>query len=113
MPSPLVIAQFARIVGRDDLLAHLGLPTRAALPDALTDAQRERARLLAVARADQIAGALLEEAMALDDIQDTAGALAYLDERLAFFSALLTDDARAAVRDRFVAVAGQWERLDV
>ena len=110
MPSPLAIAQFARIVGRDDLLTQLGLPSGAALPDALTDAQRGRARLLAAERTDQIAGALLEEAMALDDIQDTAGAVAYLDERLAFFSTLLTDDARAAIRDRFIAVAGQWER---
>ena len=108
MPSPLAIAQFARLVGRTDLLAQIGLPLDAALPDALTDTQRERARALAAERVGQIAQALLEEAMALDDIQDRAAAVAYLDERISFFAAPLTDAARDGIRKRFHAVAGRW-----
>ncbi len=108
MPSPLVIRQFGRIVGQDDLRAALGLPREASLPDTLTDEQRDGARALARERAAQIGEALLAEAMALDDIQDAAGATAYLEERLAFFSAVIPDDARAAIRDAFRAVAGRW-----
>ncbi len=108
MPSPLVIRQFGRLVGTADLHAQLGQPADAPLPDALTDEQRERVRALARERAAQIGEALLGEAMALDDIQDAAGAIAYLEERLAFFSALIPDDARDRIRDAFRAVAGRW-----
>lgn len=108
VPSPLVIQQFGRLVGQRDLLAQLGLPADGPLPDALTDAQRERARALARERAPHIGEALLAEAMALDDIQDAAGAITYLEERLAFFGAVIPDDARAAIRDAFRAVAGRW-----
>ncbi len=108
MPSPLVIAQFARIVGRADLLTRLGLPLDAELPDTLDDGLRTRARALAEERAPQIARELLEEAAALDDIQDRAGALAYLDERLAFFAPLLSDGARHAIRKEFAAGVRDW-----
>lgn len=108
MPSPLAIAQFARIVGRADLLRQMGLPPDAPLPDRLTAEQRERARRLAQERAGPIAQALLEEAMTLDDIQDAAGAVAYLEERLTFFAALLSDDVRAAIREQFQAIVGRW-----
>jgi len=108
MPSPFAIAQLARIVGRADVLARLGLPADAPLPAALTDAQREATRALAAERAPQIAEALLVEATALDDIQDARAAVAYLDERLAFLAPLIPDDARDAIRARYLAVAAAW-----
>ena len=108
MPSPLAIVQFARIVGREDLLTCLGLPTDAPLPERLSDEQVSRARGLADERVPRIAEALLAEATALDDIQDAAGAMAYLEERLAFFAPLLTDAARAAVTEHCRAVADHW-----
>jgi hypothetical protein len=108
VPSPLAIAQFARIVGRDAFLERVGLPAGASLPESLTDDQRARAREMAVGCAAAIARALLDEAMASDDIQDAAAAAAYLEERLAFLAPLLTEDTRDRVRRRYLAVADTW-----
>ena len=108
MPSPLAIAQFARIVGRTDLLAQLGLPADAPVPASLTDEQRDRACLLATERTGMIAQALVEEAMANDNIQDATTAAAYLEERLTLFAPLLTDEARAAVRAEFLGATSRW-----
>ena len=108
MPSPLVIAQFARLVGRRDLLSCLGLPHDAPLPPLLTDDWQERARALAAKRSTQLAQALLEEAMALDDIQDRDAADRYLLERLEFFASLLDAGTRAAIERRFREVAAGW-----
>jgi uncharacterized lipoprotein YbaY len=108
VPSPLAITQFARIVGRSTLMERLALPPDAQLPDSLTDVQREGARALAAERAEDIAQALLDEAMASDDIQDAASADAYLDDRLRFLAALLPDGARDRIRTVFDSVAGRW-----
>lgn len=108
MPSALAIAQFARIVGRTVFAARLGLPADAPLPEVLTDEQRGRARALAGECAGQVAQALLDEAMASDDIQDIAAATAYLEERLRFLGLLLDEETGARIRERFLAVARTW-----
>lgn len=108
MPSPLLLEQFARLVGRPELLRRLGLPPAAPLPIAMTEEQRAAACALAGERAEQIGRALLAEAMALDDIQDAAAARSYLDERLAALAALVPPDAGAAIRAEFGATAARW-----
>ena len=106
--SPLALAQFARIVGHAAFCAGTGLPADAPVPLALTEVQQERVRALATGHATRIADAFLEEAAALDDIQDAGAAIDYLEERLAFFTSLLTDGARTLIRQRFLSVARQW-----
>jgi hypothetical protein len=108
MPSPLAIAQLARMVGHADLLAALGLPEDAELPLALTDTQREAARLLASDRAEAIAEALADEVRANDDIQDAGAAEAYLRERLAFLAPLLPDETRARIRASVHEATSSW-----
>jgi hypothetical protein len=108
MPSPLVIAQFARLVGTADLLAVLGLPPGSRLPVRLNAAERERLCRLAAERAEQIGRALAAEAAALDDIQDAQTARAYLAERLGALTPLVPGEAHDAIHAAFEQVVGAW-----
>lgn len=101
------IQQLARILGRDDFARQLGLPP-GQLPPSLTPEQATTARALTAARADDIARALLEEAVACDDVIDAASALAYLEDRLAFLAELLSEETRSRVRERYEDVARGW-----
>ncbi|MBI2760548.1 MAG: hypothetical protein HYX51_03875 [Chloroflexi bacterium] len=108
MPSPLALAQFARMVGSGEFLAAVGLPAGAGVPASLSDEQRAAARVLAGTHVDTIAHALADEIRANDDIQDAASADVYLDERLVLFAPLLTDDVRERIRGLVREATASW-----
>jgi hypothetical protein len=108
VPSPLALAQFARMVGVGEFLAALGLPARADVPASLNDEQRAAARELAAAHVEAVAQALADEIRANDDIQDAASADVYLNERLALFAPLLTDDVRERIRRLVGEATASW-----
>ena len=104
-PEPLL--QMARILGRDELFARLGIETLTPPPE-LSEAQVAAVRSLAAERVDDIVRALLEEAAACDDVIDSASALAYLEDRLAFLGELLPEETRARVQEGYGEVARGW-----
>ena len=108
VPSPLALAQFARMVGVGAFLAAVGLPDGADVPASLNDEQRAAARRLAGTHAETVAHALADEIRANDDIQDAAAADQYLDERLALFAPLLTDDVRERIRALVREATASW-----
>lgn len=59
-------------------------------------------------RLPEVAAGLAAEAMASDDVQDAAAALAYLDDRLAFFGELLTASQRRRLQKAYQARTGDW-----
>jgi hypothetical protein len=68
----------------------------------------QRLRTLLDERLDRLARGLLEEAVASDDVVDAASAEAYLEDRLAFFGGLLSEEQRGWVKELFMAAAGRW-----
>ncbi len=105
--NPEALLQLARILGRDELFARLGIEATGA-PAELSEAQLAAARSLAGERLDQLVRALLEEAAACDDVIDAASGMAYLEDRLAFLGELLSEETRARVREGYGAVARGW-----
>jgi len=91
-PGPIQLAQLARLLGA----AVEGL-----------DVQRLRALL--DERLDRLARGLLEEAVASDDVVDAASAEAYLDDRLAFFGDILTEEQRRRVREAYMQAVRRWD----
>lgn len=90
-PGPMQLAQLARLLG----VAVEGLDVR-------------RLRALLDERLDRLARRLLEEAVASDDVVDAASAEAYLEDRLAFFGDVLTDEQRGRVKELFAQVPRGW-----
>lgn len=107
MISAAAIIQLSRILGRDEFYRRLSLP-KGQEGQALTPAQVALVQDLAQERLPQLADALLEEALASDDILDAAAADAYLEERLAFFAELLTEEQQKAIRRRYRRVTALW-----
>ena len=70
------------------------------------DAQRLRALL--DERLDRLARRLLEEAVASDDVVDAASAETYLDDRLAFFGDLLSEEQRRRVKEAYMGAVRRW-----
>lgn len=105
MTSPEAIVQLARLVGRDRFLRCLGL-AEGGEPATLSPVQIDRLRPLVDGCIQAIAGALLREAMASDDVQDGVSAGAYLDDRLAFLAGLLTPVQQERIRRAYQAGAG-------
>lgn len=99
------LIQLARILGREELFARLGPGGDLEAPG---EPQLALLRSLAAARAQEIARALLEEAVACDDVTDPESAAAYLEDRLAFLGDLLSEETRREVREAFQAVARGW-----
>lgn len=100
---PTVIPQLARILGADEITP-LGLtPGVEATPQQLAALGR-----LIDWRIDQFAISMLEEAAASDDVIDPASANAYLDDRLNFFSDVLTPGQQDAIRESFSSLVKRW-----
>jgi hypothetical protein len=57
------------------------------------------------------ADAVFEEAASSDDVTGAAEAMAYLDNRLDFFSDYLSPALRSIIRSHFVARWNTWEQL--
>ena len=51
---------------------------------------------------------LAAEVVASDDVTDVVSGVAYLEDRLSFFSELLTEDQREKVRDGFASFSSRW-----
>lgn len=105
--NPEALLQLARILGRDELFARLGIQGTGVPPE-LSEAQLSAGRSLAGERVDDLVRALLEEAAACDDVINAASGLAYLEDRLDFLGELLTEETRSQVRQGYGAVARGW-----
>lgn len=105
--NPEALAQLARLSGHAGFCHALGLPEAEQLPR-LDSNQIERLRPFLDTRIEQIAAGLLQEAMASDDIQNPAGADAYLEDRFAFLGDLLTVPQQNEIRRRFHAESVTW-----
>ena len=103
-PSALQLAQLARLLGLEELRAssapHEGSETKAI--------DTERLRSLLDGRLEHLARGLLEEAVACDDVVDAASAEAYLEDRLAFFGGLLSEEQRRRLRELYLESVRRW-----
>jgi hypothetical protein len=105
-PRPFQLAQLARLLGAEDLRAFLS-PHGASEIEAL-DIGRLRAFL--DERLERLARGLLEEAVASDDVVDAASAEAYLEDRLAFFGELLSEEQRGRLKELYLESVSRWGR---
>jgi hypothetical protein len=101
-PSPIQLAQLARLLGAEEL--HRAL----AREDEGIDAGRLQALL--EEGLERLARGLLEEAAASDDVVDAASAETYLEDRLAFFGELLSEGQRQRVRELYLEAVRRWGR---
>ncbi len=100
---PQIIPQLERLLGRQTV-APLGIATG----EAISPAQLAALHNLLAGRTADLAAALLAEAAASDDVTDAASALAYLEDRLAFFAEVMTPDLAVAIRAAFARGAERW-----
>ena len=101
------IIQLARLLGKEEFYRRLSL-AEGAEPPAL-DAERLAAlRLLVGEQLGVLTEALAVEAVVNDDVIDAASARVYLEDRLAFFGELLTEEQRRAVREGFERLTKRW-----
>jgi hypothetical protein len=105
--DPEAILQIARLAGRAEVFACLGV-AEGQPPAALDAAQLQRLQDLLGRRVDRIAGGLLQEAMASDDVTSAAAAIAYLEDRLSFLSGLLTREQQARIRAECARRVAAW-----
>jgi hypothetical protein len=103
-PSALQLAQLARLLGLEELRAssapHEGSETKAI--------DTERLRSVVDERLERLARSLLEETVACDDVMDVASAEAYLEDRLAFFGGLLSEEQRRRLRELYLESVRRW-----
>jgi len=101
-PSPIQLAQLARLLGAEEM--HSALARRSEGEG--TDVGRLRAFL--EERLERLARGLIEEAVASDDVVDAASAETYLEDRLAFFGELLSEGQRDRVRELYLEAVRRW-----
>jgi len=104
-PSSIQLAQLARLLGVDALPAAPAHRPEAGSP--AIDLKLLHAFLRE--RLERLARGLLEEAVACDDVVDTASAEVYLEDRLAFLGELLSDEEKQRVRELYLAAAQRWQ----
>ena len=103
-PSPIQLTQLARLLGAGELqtaLAREGKGEGEGIDVA-------RLQVLLEQRLPGLTRGLLEEAVASDDVIDTAAAEAYLEDRLAFFGELLSEEQRRRVRELYSEAIDRW-----
>ena len=104
IPGALQLAQLARLLGLQELRASFVLQEGSE-----TEAiDIERLRSVVDERLERLARGLLEEAVASDDVIDAASAEAYLEDRLAFFGELLSEEQRRWVRELYRESVRRW-----
>ena len=101
-PSPIQLAQLARLLGAEEM--HSALARRSEGEG--IDVGRLRAFL--EERLERLARGLIEEAVASDDVVDAASAETYLEDRLAFFGELLSEGQRDRVRELYLEAVRRW-----
>jgi hypothetical protein len=107
MAGRAAIVQLARLLGKEEFYRRLSL-AEGAEPPALDDERLAALRSLVDERLEVLARALAAEAVANDDVIDASSAMAYLEDRLAFFGELLTEEQRQAVRESFGRLVERW-----
>lgn len=103
------LVQLARLLGRADALAALGVE-REPEPAALSPAQLDRLAALAELRLEQVAAELVEEAAASDDVTSRAAGMAFVRDRIAAFADLLRGDQAERLRGAAARLLDGWER---
>ena len=107
MTNRAAIVQLARLLGKQEFYLRLSLAEGAEPPD--RDAERFAAlRSLVGEQLGVLTEALAVEAVVNDDVTDAASAKVYLEDRLAFFGELLTEEQRRAVRKGFARLTKRW-----
>ena len=107
MANPEAILQLARLAGRQAFHASLGFQ-EGEEPAVLDDAQHDRVRALIDDHIEAIAGGLLEEAMASDDVTDAGSAIVYLRDRLDFLGDLLSAEQQQRIASAFEGRVASW-----
>jgi hypothetical protein len=103
----VAIVQLARLLGRDEFYRQLSL-IQGAEPSALDEERLVALRALMDERLGLLTEALAVEAVVSDDVIDAASAMVYLEDRLAFFGELLTEEQRQGVRKGFKRLVARW-----
>jgi hypothetical protein len=107
MTGRTAIVQLARLLGKEEFYRHLPLAEGAEPP--VLDAERMVAlRSLLDERLGVLTEALAVEAVVNDDVIDAASAKVYLEDRLAFFGELLTEEQRRAIHKGFARLTKRW-----
>ena len=107
MSERVAIVQLARLLGKEEFYRRLSL-AEGAEPPALDDERLVALRSLVDERPEALVEGLAVEAVVSDDVVDAASAKVYLEDRLAFFGELLTEEQRRAVRKGFQRVTKRW-----
>ncbi|OGO07609.1 MAG: hypothetical protein A2Y61_00020 [Chloroflexi bacterium RBG_13_60_13] len=107
MNGHAAIVQLARLLGKEEFYRRLSL-TEGAEPPALDEERLAALRSLVDERPEALAEGLAVEAVVSDDVVDAASAKVYLEDRLAFFGELLTEEQRRVVRAAFGRLVKRW-----
>ena len=107
MTERAALIQLARLLGKEEFYRRLPL-AESAEPTALDDERLAALRSLLGERLGILTEALAVEAVVNDDVIDAASAKVYLEDRLAFFGELLTEEQRRAVRKGFARLTKRW-----
>jgi hypothetical protein len=107
MSSKIAILQLSRLLGKEEFYRRLSLD-EGSEPDELSDEQMALLRLLVDKRLEELVRGLAAEVVASDDVTDVVSGVAYLEDRLSFFSELLTGGQREKIRDGFASFSSRW-----
>jgi len=107
MSNRIAILQLSRLLGKEEFYRSLSLE-EGLEPDELSGEQIARLRLLVDERLEELVRGLAAEVVASDDVTDVVSGVAYLEDRLSFFSELLTEGQKEKVRDGFASFASRW-----
>ncbi|KPK46678.1 MAG: hypothetical protein AMJ77_05425 [Dehalococcoidia bacterium SM23_28_2] len=107
MSKRIAVLQLARLLGKEEFYRRLSLD-EGLEPEELSDTQMALLRLLVDERLKELVRGLAAEVVASDDVTDVVSGVAYLEDRLSFFSELLTASQREKVRDGFRSFASRW-----
>jgi hypothetical protein len=102
VPSPIHLAQLARLLGAEELHSALARQGEGEGIDV------GRLQAFVEERLGRLARGLIEEAVTSDDVVDAASAETYLEDRLAFFGELLSEGQRRRVRELYLETARRW-----
>lgn len=106
MTQRVAIVQLARLLGKEEFYRRLSL---AEGTEPLLDEERLTAlHALVDDRLGLFTEALAVEAVVSDDVIDASSAMVYLEDRLAFFGELLTEEQRQGVRKGFGRLVARW-----
>jgi hypothetical protein len=107
MSNRIAILQLSRLLGKEEFYRSLSLEEDSE-PEELSGEQIARLRLLVDERLEELVRGLAAEVVASDDVTDVVSGVAYLEDRLSFFSELLTEGQKEKVRDGFASFASRW-----